>query len=54
MIYYARVSQLRTINEARELYTRQLLESQEQERSRIAMELHDSLGQSLVTVTGRR
>lgn len=53
MIYYVRVSQLRTINEARELYTRQLLESQEQERSRIAMELHDSLGQSLVVIRNR-
>ena len=53
LIYSARVSQLRKIAEAKELYTRELLESQERERSRLAMELHDSLGQSLVVIRNR-
>jgi PAS domain S-box-containing protein len=36
--------------EAREEFTRQLIESQEAERRRIAGELHDSLGQNLLLV----
>ena len=53
LIFYSRVSQLRRIAEARETYARELLESQERERSRLAMELHDSLGQSLVVIRNR-
>jgi len=53
LIVYSRISQLRRIAEAREIYARELLESQERERSRLAMELHDSLGQSLVVIRNR-
>lgn len=53
LVYVARVRQLRNLAEARELYARQLLESQERERSRLAMEVHDSIGQSLVIIRNR-
>lgn len=36
-----------------EAFTRQLIESQEQERKRIAAELHDGLGQSLIIIKRR-
>ncbi len=52
-VYYTRVSRLRAIAEAKTLFTRQLIESQETERKRIAAELHDSLGQSLVIIKNR-
>jgi PAS domain S-box-containing protein len=39
--------------EAREQFTRQLIASQEAERTRIAAELHDSLGQNLVLIKNR-
>jgi signal transduction histidine kinase/ligand-binding sensor domain-containing protein len=53
LVYLGRVKQLKSIADARELYARQLLESQERERSRLAMELHDSLGQNLVIIRNR-
>ncbi len=52
-LYFTRVNQLREIASAREDYARQLIEAQELERSRIAMELHDSLGQSLAVIRNR-
>jgi len=51
--YFYRVRQLQAINEARADYTRRLIDSQENERRRIALELHDSLGQSLAVIRNR-
>ena len=45
-----RVRQLRRIQLAQQTFARQLIASQESERKRIAGELHDSLGQSLVII----
>lgn len=52
-VYYTRVARLRAIAEAKTLFSRQLIESQEAERKRIASELHDGLGQSLVIIKNR-
>lgn len=63
-IYLYRIAQLRKIHEAHEAFTqklyesqeafsRQLIESQESERKRIAVELHDSIGQSLIVIRNR-
>ena len=49
-IYRWRIGQLQRTSAAREAFARQLIESQENERRRIAAELHDSLGQSLVLI----
>ena len=43
----------RRLIEAQEEFSRKLLASQEQERQRIAAELHDSLGQSLLIIKNR-
>lgn len=48
--YRRRIGQLQRAHAAREAFSRQLIESQESERRRIAAELHDSLGQSLVLI----
>jgi signal transduction histidine kinase/ligand-binding sensor domain-containing protein len=48
-----RITQLRRKHAAQEAFSRQLIESQESERKRIAAELHDSLGQSLVIIKNR-
>ncbi len=53
LIYRNRVSHLREIAETKTKFSRQLIESQEAERKRIAAELHDGLGQNLVVIKNR-
>ncbi|MFZ0593443.1 MAG: two-component regulator propeller domain-containing protein, partial [Bryobacteraceae bacterium] len=45
-----RVSQLEQARDVQQAFSRQLIASQENERKRIAAELHDSLGQHLVVI----
>lgn len=52
-LYEYRVYQFRKARATQELFARRLIESQEQERKRVAGELHDSLGQSLQIIKGR-
>ncbi len=52
-VYVLRIRQLKRINDARTRFTRRLIETQENERQRIALELHDSIGQSLVVIRNR-
>lgn len=49
-IWRRRVVQLRQAHALQQAFSRQLIESQERERKRIAAELHDSLGQRLVMI----
>jgi signal transduction histidine kinase len=51
--YELRIHQHKKARGAQEILARRLIESQEQERKRVAAELHDSLGQSLQVIKGR-
>ena len=53
LVFDSRRRASRRVQEARERFTRQLIESQENERKRIAGELHDSLGQNLLIIKNR-
>jgi signal transduction histidine kinase len=53
LIYHNRVSHLHEIADTKTRFSRQLIESQEAERKRIASELHDGLGQSLAIIANR-
>lgn len=53
VLYIYRMRQLKAVNAARADFTRRLIDSQENERRRIALELHDSLGQSLAVIRNR-
>lgn len=53
LVYHRRLVRLEAQRVAQEEFSRGLIESQEQERKRIAAELHDSLGQNLLIIKNR-
>ncbi|MEQ9036060.1 two-component regulator propeller domain-containing protein [Gracilimonas sp.] len=53
LVYYLRIEQLKRQNARQKRFTEQLIESEEQERKRIASELHDSLGQQILVIKNR-
>lgn len=52
-VYYIRVTQLKKEKMRQQMFSEQLIDSQEQERRRIAMELHDGLGQQILIMKNR-
>lgn len=52
-IFYWRIKALKKENERKKRFTEQLIDSQEQERRRIASELHDGLGQQILVIKNR-
>ncbi|MGH9762881.1 MAG: ATP-binding protein, partial [Blastocatellia bacterium] len=50
LVYRRRISALKKAQAAQQEFSRQLIDSQESERKRIAAELHDSLGQNLLVI----
>ncbi|MFY0683878.1 MAG: hypothetical protein JXR20_04945 [Balneola sp.] len=53
LFYLVRTNRLREENERQRRFTEQLIESQENERRRIASELHDGLGQQILVIKNR-
>lgn len=53
LLYRHRIALLRREHVRQQAFSRQLIDSQERERKRIAAELHDSLGQQLLIVKNR-
>ncbi|MBI3195774.1 MAG: hypothetical protein HYZ34_15105 [Ignavibacteriae bacterium] len=50
IVYAKRISKFKRKQRAQQEFSRKLIEGQEQERKRIAHELHDSLGQNLILI----
>lgn len=53
LLFKTRISKLEKEKTAHEEFSRRLIQSQENERKRIASELHDSLGQNLLIIKNR-
>jgi ligand-binding sensor domain-containing protein/signal transduction histidine kinase len=53
LLYTLRVSSLKQAKAAQEEFSKRLIESQENDRKRIAAELHDSLSQNIVVIKNR-
>lgn len=53
LIFYFRVKKLNAEKDKQEQFSQQLINSQEQERRRIATELHDGLGQQILVIKNR-